>query len=55
MMVFDLDPGAPADIVQCCQVGIWLRELLDWNEIESVRKNERLQRFTSLCAVEHRQ
>jgi bifunctional non-homologous end joining protein LigD len=28
MMVFDLDPGAPADIVQCCQVGLWLRELL---------------------------
>jgi len=24
MMVFDLDPGAPADIVQCCQVGLWL-------------------------------
>src|SRR5204863_7477566 len=28
MMVFDLDPGAPADIVQCCQVGVWLRDLL---------------------------
>ena len=28
MMVFDLDPGAPADIVQCCQVGLWLRNLL---------------------------
>src|SRR5947207_8944035 len=28
MMVFDLDPGAPADIVQCCQVGIWMRGLL---------------------------
>lgn len=28
MMVFDLDPGAPADIVQCCQVGLWLREIL---------------------------
>jgi bifunctional non-homologous end joining protein LigD len=28
MMVFDLDPGAPADIVQCCQVGFWLRDLL---------------------------
>jgi bifunctional non-homologous end joining protein LigD len=27
MMVFDLDPGAPADIVQCCQVGLWLRDL----------------------------
>jgi bifunctional non-homologous end joining protein LigD len=29
MMVFDLDPGAPADIVQCCQVGLWLREILE--------------------------
>ena len=25
-LVFDLDPGPPADIVQCCQVAIWLRE-----------------------------
>jgi bifunctional non-homologous end joining protein LigD len=28
MMVFDLDPGAPANIVQCCQVSVWLRDLL---------------------------
>jgi bifunctional non-homologous end joining protein LigD len=28
MMVFDLDPGAPADMVQCCKVGLWLRDLL---------------------------
>jgi bifunctional non-homologous end joining protein LigD len=27
MMVFDLDPGPPANIVQCCQVGLWLREI----------------------------
>jgi bifunctional non-homologous end joining protein LigD len=27
MMVFDLDPGPPADIVACCRVGLWLREL----------------------------
>ncbi len=27
MMVFDLDPGAPADIVDCCRVGLWLRDL----------------------------
>ncbi|MEV5612334.1 non-homologous end-joining DNA ligase [Streptomyces sp. NPDC052225] len=27
-LVFDLDPGAPADIVQCCAVGVWLRERL---------------------------
>jgi len=29
MMVFDLDPGAPANIVQCCQVGLWLREIFE--------------------------
>jgi bifunctional non-homologous end joining protein LigD len=29
MVVFDLDPGPPADIVQCCQVGLWLREIFD--------------------------
>jgi bifunctional non-homologous end joining protein LigD len=23
--VFDLDPGSPATIVECCQVGLWLR------------------------------
>jgi bifunctional non-homologous end joining protein LigD len=28
MMVFDLDPGPPADIVLCSQVGLWLRDLL---------------------------
>jgi bifunctional non-homologous end joining protein LigD len=29
MMVFDLDPGEPANIVQCCQVGLWLREIFE--------------------------
>ena len=27
MTVFDLDPGAPANIVQCCQVGLWVRDI----------------------------
>ena len=27
VLVFDLDPGAPADMVQCCQVGLWVREV----------------------------
>src|SRR5919109_1114081 len=35
MVVFDLDPGPPADIVQCCQVGMWLRELFDRMGLES--------------------
>ena len=38
MMVFDLDPGAPADIVQCCQVGIWLREILQEMKLQSWAK-----------------
>jgi bifunctional non-homologous end joining protein LigD len=25
-MVFDLDPGEPANVVQCCQVALWVRE-----------------------------
>lgn len=29
MMVFDLDPGAPADIVLCCEVGLWLRGMFE--------------------------
>ncbi len=28
MMVFDLDPGEPADIIDCCQVGLWIRGML---------------------------
>ena len=38
MMVFDLDPGAPADIVQCCQVGLWLREILAAMKLKSWAK-----------------
>jgi bifunctional non-homologous end joining protein LigD len=38
MMVFDLDPGAPADIVQCCQVGLWLRDLLTKLKLKSFPK-----------------
>lgn len=26
-IVFDLDPGPPATIVQCCQVGLWVRDI----------------------------
>jgi bifunctional non-homologous end joining protein LigD len=38
MMVFDLDPGAPANIVQCCQVGLWLREIFDHFGLQSFPK-----------------
>ena len=29
MMVFDLDPGAPATIVECCRVGLWLQGMFE--------------------------
>jgi bifunctional non-homologous end joining protein LigD len=38
MMVFDLDPGLPANIVQCCQVGLWLRDLLGRMKLKSFAK-----------------
>jgi bifunctional non-homologous end joining protein LigD len=38
MMVFDLDPGLPANIVQCCQVGVWLRDLLSKMKLKSFAK-----------------
>jgi bifunctional non-homologous end joining protein LigD len=37
-LAFDLDPGAPADIVQCCQVGIWVRDLFRSFGLESFPK-----------------
>jgi len=27
MMVYDLDPGPPATIVECCRVGLWIRDI----------------------------
>jgi bifunctional non-homologous end joining protein LigD len=38
MMVFDLDPGAPANILNCVQVSFWLKELLDNMGLESFAK-----------------
>ncbi|MCU1284680.1 MAG: primase-like protein [Acidobacteriales bacterium] len=38
MLVFDLDPGPPADIVLCCQVGLWLREMFEGFGLECFPK-----------------
>ncbi len=38
MMVFDLDPGPPANIVQCCRVGLWVRDLFAKLGMESFAK-----------------
>ena len=38
MMVFDLDPGPPADMVQCAQVGLWLRAIFEHFGLQSFPK-----------------
>ena len=38
MLVFDLDPGPPATIVECCEVGLVLRGLFSQLGLESAVK-----------------
>jgi bifunctional non-homologous end joining protein LigD len=38
MMVFDLDPGPPANIVQCAQVAFWLKDIFDHFGLQSFAK-----------------
>ena len=38
VLAFDLDPGPPADIVDCCRVGLRLRELFGHFGVESFPK-----------------
>ncbi len=38
VLVFDLDPGAPATVVECAQVALDLRELLDSRDLASYAK-----------------
>jgi bifunctional non-homologous end joining protein LigD len=37
-LAFDLDPGAPADIVQCCEVGLLLKAVFDSLGLKSFAK-----------------
>lgn len=37
-IVFDLDPGPPANIVQCCQVGLWVRDIFAALGLQSFAK-----------------
>jgi bifunctional non-homologous end joining protein LigD len=38
VIAFDLDPGPPANIVQCCQVGLWLREIFEHFGLQTFAK-----------------
>ena len=37
-IAFDLDPGPPAAITECCQAGLWLKELFDGWGLQSFPK-----------------
>lgn len=37
-LVFDLDPGPPANIIQCCRVAFWLRTIFEHFRLESFPK-----------------
>ncbi|HWR13306.1 MAG TPA: non-homologous end-joining DNA ligase [Terriglobales bacterium] len=37
-IVFDLDPGPPADILKCCRVGLWVRDIFDKLGMKSFSK-----------------
>ena len=37
-LAFDLDPGAPADMVLCCRVALWLRAVFDGLGLQSFAK-----------------
>ncbi|MFT7476483.1 MAG: bifunctional non-homologous end joining protein LigD, partial [Verrucomicrobiales bacterium] len=37
-LVFDLDPGAPASVIDCCQVALSIRSVLDTVGLESFAK-----------------
>jgi bifunctional non-homologous end joining protein LigD len=37
-LVFDLDPGPPATIVECCRVALWLRERLSADGLSAYAK-----------------
>jgi bifunctional non-homologous end joining protein LigD len=38
VIAFDLDPGPPASIVECCQVALWLRDIFDHLGLRSFPK-----------------
>lgn len=50
-IVFDLDPGPPATVVECCEVALWLRERLAADGIEAYAKTSGSKGLHLLAAV----
>ncbi|MET8828231.1 non-homologous end-joining DNA ligase [Streptomyces sp. NPDC004610] len=50
-LVFDLDPGAPATVVECCEVALWLRARLAGDGIEAYAKTSGAKGLHLVAAV----
>ncbi|MEU6217032.1 non-homologous end-joining DNA ligase [Streptomyces sp. NPDC047022] len=51
-LVFDLDPGVPATVVECCEVALWLRERLAAEGIEAYAKTSGSKGLHLLASVD---
>ncbi|MFJ7904460.1 non-homologous end-joining DNA ligase [Streptomyces sp. NPDC096198] len=51
-LVFDLDPGPPATVVECCRVALWLRERLAADGIQAYAKTSGSKGLHLLAPVE---
>jgi bifunctional non-homologous end joining protein LigD len=48
-MAFDLDPGEPATIVECCRVGLLLQAMFDGLGLQSFAKTSGSKACRSTC------
>ena len=51
MLVFDLDPGAPANIVECCQVGLWIRDIFAALKLKTFAKTSGSKGLQIYCPL----
>jgi bifunctional non-homologous end joining protein LigD len=51
-LVLDLDPGAPATIVECCRAGLWLRDRLAADGLDVYAKTSGSKGLHLLCPLE---
>src|SRR3984893_13918341 len=54
LLVFDLDPGAPANIVDCCRIAEWLRPMLEDDGLAPLAKTsggKGLQLYATISGV----
>ena len=51
-VVFDLDPGEPAGMVECCQVGLWIRDAMEQVGLRSFAKTSGSKGLQVYCPLD---